>query len=242
MALSPAKFLIALVAVALCQGCLPAAAAPAIPTLTWGDTAAPYENRTGQDVTLYCPAPGTAAPTWGSDTYSSTSSVCTAAVHAGLITLEEGGAIAIRILRSEAVTGSDRNGIATGSLAATAVRFTFTNPRDFVADVLPTAYGDLPLHPIPWAATAAPNWRQPSPIEAYYCPTGEAQPVWGSGPYSQDSSLCTAAVHAGQITREGGPIVVERLSGQGFYSGSTANGVQTGERVGSEGSFRLLAP
>lgn len=218
----------------------PASAAPNIPTLTWSDRAIAYENRVGEDVTLYCPPSGTPSPTWGTDRYSSNSSVCSAAVHAGLITLEEGGAIAIRILPGDAVTGSDRNEISTSSRAATAASFTFTNPRDFVADLLPTAFGDLPLHPITWATTAASNWRQPSPLEAYFCPAGSAEPVWGSDSYSQDSSLCTAAVHAGQITLEGGPIVVQRLAGQGYYSGSTANGIRAGDRVGSSGSFRIL--
>ena len=221
---------------------LTAIAGPAIPTLTWSSTAMPYNARTGEDITLYCPAAGRPAPTWGSDTYSSSSSICTAAVHAGLITLEEGGAIAIHMMPEGTVVGRDQNGIATGNLSDTAATFTFTNPRDFVADLLPTAYGDLPLHPIPWTATAAPSWRQPAPIEAYFCPAGELEPVWGSGPYSQESSLCSAAVHSGQITAAGGPIVVERLPGQGFYSGSTANGVSAHDRVGGAGSFQVLAP
>ncbi|MGF1515651.1 MAG: LCCL domain-containing protein [Elainellaceae cyanobacterium] len=219
---------------------LPASAIPSIPTVTWSDTAVPYEDRVGEDVTLFCPPAGTPAPTWGSDRYSSTSSVCTAAVHAGLITLEEGGAIAIRITPGEAATGSDRNEISTASRGATAASFTFTNPRDFVADVLPTAFGDLPLHPITWSTTASPSWRQTSTLEAYHCPAGGVEPVWGSGAYSQDSSLCTAAVHAGQITLQGGPIVVQRLPGQGYYSGSVANGVRTGDRVGGSGSFRVV--
>lgn len=218
----------------------PAVADPSIPTVNWADTAIAYRSRIGEDITLYCPTDGVPAPTWGTDRYSSTSSMCTAAVHAGLITLEEGGAIAIRIMAGEAVTGSDRNEVTTLSRPAAAASFTFTNPRDFVADQLPTPFGDLPLHPITWATTAAPSWRQPSPIEAYFCPVGAAQPVWGTTVYSQDSSLCTAAVHAGLITLQGGPIVVQRLPGQGFYSGSAANGIRTGDRVGGSGSFRLM--
>ena len=219
---------------------LPAWAIPTIPTLSWSDTAIAYQNRIGEDITLYCPGPGTPAPTWGTDQYTTASSVCSAAVHAGLITLEDGGAIAIRMMPGAAAVASDRNGIVTSSHPATAGSFSFTNPRDFVADVLPTAFGELPLHPVTWATTAVSSWRQPSSIEAYYCPAGIDEPVWGNGVYSQESSLCSAAVHAGQITLTGGPIVVQRLPGQGFYAGSVANGIRTGDRASSGGSFRFL--
>ncbi|MGB3616230.1 MAG: LCCL domain-containing protein [Elainellaceae cyanobacterium] len=219
---------------------LPVLATPNIPTVAWSDTAIAYQTRIGEDITLYCPTSGTPTPTWGTDRYTADSSVCSAAVHAGLITLAEGGAIAIRMMPGDAAVASERNGIVTGSHSGTAASFTFTNPRDFVADVLPTTFGDLPLHPITWDTTAVSSWRQPSPIEAYYCPVGTAQPVWGNGVYSQESSLCSAAVHVGQITLSGGSIVVQRLPGQGFYAGSLSNGVRTGDRAGSGGSFRFL--
>jgi len=58
-------------------------------------------------------------------------------------------------------------------------------------------------------------------------------PVWGSGPYTGNSDLCTAARHAGVIGPEGGMVSVRTVAGQAGYQGSEANGVITRDR----GSF-----
>ena len=59
-------------------------------------------------------------------------------------------------------------------------------------------------------------------------PGGEAYAVWGTDIYTHDSSVCTAAVHAGLIDFEdGGAVVIELRSGEPSYVGSTANGVTT---------------
>ena len=50
--------------------------------------------------------------------------------------------------------------------------------------------------------------------------------VWGVGPYTDDSSVCTAAVHAGLITAaKGGTVTFDVTTGMDAYKGSTANGV-----------------
>lgn len=64
------------------------------------------------------------------------------------------------------------------------------------------------------------------------CPAGgEASgSVWGGneGRYTHDSSICTAAVHAGVITTErGGTVHVTVTEGLDSYESSTANGVTT---------------
>ncbi len=51
--------------------------------------------------------------------------------------------------------------------------------------------------------------------------------VWGTGPYTADSNICTAARHAGAIGPFGGVVRVTGLPGQASYGGSTANGVTT---------------
>lgn len=58
----------------------------------------------------------------------------------------------------------------------------------------------------------------------------------GSGPYTADSSICTAGVHAGLITiADGGTVVIEVAAGQESYEASDANGVSTSS-YGSYGS------
>jgi outer membrane protein OmpA-like peptidoglycan-associated protein len=61
------------------------------------------------------------------------------------------------------------------------------------------------------------------------CPeTGGAHlAVWGSGPYTADSAICSAALHAGAVTPRGGTVTLRPLPGQPRYVGSTRNAVQT---------------
>jgi hypothetical protein len=51
--------------------------------------------------------------------------------------------------------------------------------------------------------------------------------VWGIGPYTDDSRICRAAVHAGIISASGGTIEIQAEKGQSSYEGSSRNGVTT---------------
>lgn len=62
---------------------------------------------------------------------------------------------------------------------------------------------------------------------AYRCPAGgSAGSVWGTDLYTHDSSICTAAVHAGRITlAAGGDVVIRMQAGASSYAASTRNGI-----------------
>ncbi len=64
--------------------------------------------------------------------------------------------------------------------------------------------------------------------------------VWGSGTYTDDSSVCAAAVHDGRITTAGGDFTIETRDGLTAYTGSTANGVTTEEYGEWNRSFVFL--
>lgn len=54
--------------------------------------------------------------------------------------------------------------------------------------------------------------------------------IWGSGPYTADSSLCIAAAHAGAITdAQGGTFQVQFDQGQPAYRGSVQNNVKSSD-------------
>ncbi len=53
--------------------------------------------------------------------------------------------------------------------------------------------------------------------------------VWGTDFYTDDSGLCRAALHAGVISSQGGPITVNRTTGRSLYVGSIRNGVQSAD-------------
>lgn len=93
----------------------PATGTPA----TWATTATAQRGRNGQQFTFTCPPKGSARTAWGTDIYTDDSSICTAAVHAGLITFPAGGAVTIEIRPGERLYGgTSRNGVTTSSYSA----------------------------------------------------------------------------------------------------------------------------
>ena len=77
----------------------------------------------------------------------------------------------------------------------------------------------------------------------FRCPPGKPLPsrVAGSGPYTDDSSICTAAVHAGVIrAKSGGEVSIEIRPGQASYAGSERNYIKSGDYPAWSGSFVVL--
>jgi hypothetical protein len=73
-------------------------------------------GKNGQRFTFICPANGTLRSAWGTDVYTDDSSIATAAVHSGLITVSQGGTVTIEIRPGQAsYTGSTRNGVTSGT-------------------------------------------------------------------------------------------------------------------------------
>lgn len=91
-----------------------------------------------------------------------------------------------------------------------------------------------------WTRNATPYRGDDGKRVAYLCPPdGELNGVWGTDVYTDDSSVCSAAVHAGLINQvEGGRVVIEIAEGEDSYEGSEANEV-TSQDYGDpwEGSF-----
>ncbi|MDG2001912.1 MAG: LCCL domain-containing protein, partial [Novosphingobium sp.] len=51
--------------------------------------------------------------------------------------------------------------------------------------------------------------------------------VWGTGTYTDDSSICRAALHAGMISNRGGQVTFSVMGGLASYRGSNRNGVSS---------------
>lgn len=80
--------------------------------MLWAMNATTFRGMDGMEFDYACPGPGVEASVWGTDVYTDDSSVCTAGVHVGVITLATGGTVRIRILAGrDMYTGSERNGI-----------------------------------------------------------------------------------------------------------------------------------
>jgi hypothetical protein len=80
--------------------------------IAWDTTPSAFKGEEGQIYTFRCPEMGSAQTIYGSDIYTDYSSICTAAVHAGLISLARGGVVTIEFRPGRSIYGSTtRHGI-----------------------------------------------------------------------------------------------------------------------------------
>ncbi len=79
----------------------------------------------------------------------------------------------------------------------------------------------------------------------FRCSPGKPEPslVTGNGVYTDASSICAAAVHAGAIdSRRGGVVKIQILPGKATYAGSTQNFLRSQDYMHSwGGSFAVLS-
>jgi hypothetical protein len=208
---------------------------PAAVTVPWNANAVQYRGRNGAVVSLHCPSGGSKATVWGTDLYSDDSSVCTAALHAGRVTLAAGGTVQIAIAPgAPSYQGSVRNDVTTSNYGAFPGSFTIVGgpAPGLVATALPTA----PVNP--WSENASRyRGRNAEAVVVQCAAGGTPATVWGTDVYTDDSSVCTAALHAGRITTAGGPVTIYPRAGQSAYRGTARNGVTTHDFATFPGSF-----
>jgi hypothetical protein len=109
-------------------------------------------------------------------------------------------------------------------------------------------------HRAPAASPPVLDWRT-SPLDLdlrgmngqiyrFSCPPGKPAPasVTGSGIYTDASSICAAAAHAGAIDpKRGGVVVIQILPGQDVYRGTTQNFIRSdGYAQSWGGGFAVL--
>ncbi|MCZ7629115.1 MAG: LCCL domain-containing protein [Microthrixaceae bacterium] len=81
---------------------------------------------------------------------------------------------------------------------------------------------------IAWDRAANFYANEEGPFTVTCMADGTPGSVWGTGPFTADSSICTAALFAGEITaEEGGEVTFELSEGLDSYEGGEANGVTT---------------
>lgn len=170
---------------------------------------------------------------WGTDYYTDDSSICTAAIHAGVIT-NSGGAVTIQFYRGlGAYFDSERNGVTTNSYGTWGRSFTFYGLQ----------FTDPVTDGIGWGTNAVAHRNDTGATFTYTCPDdGTVGAVWGTDVYTDDSSICTAAVHAGLISFEnGGSVTIQMLEGKPEYEGTERNGVTTYSYGNWHGSYQFVS-
>ena len=189
-----------------------------------------------------CPPGGGQSSIWGTGTYTSDSSICVAAVHTGAFSLADGGAVVVESAPGlDQYIGSLRNGVSSLQYPAWQLSFRFPDISPVAPDTLPDGrvvhdlQGDWLTEANMVAATTV------GVIRMTCSPGGAGGSVWGTDIYTDDSSICEAAVHAGEIRRaEGGVVHFERLGTQPSFQGSERNGVSTLSYPTWPGSFRFV--
>jgi hypothetical protein len=198
----------------------------------WNANADTFRGQNGLKVVYKCPAGGTLGSVYGTGIYTDDSRVCSAAVHAGLITLAAGGKVTIKILPGRpSYLGSTRHGVTSSSYAAWTGSYSFY--------VAPKVTGPILDGGRTWKATAAAYQGKIGSRYRYSCPpAGKLGPVRGTKVYAASSSVCSAAVHAGQISvTQGGNVVILMQAGRPSYSGTVKNGVTSQAAGASKASF-----
>lgn len=211
-------------------------AAPGATTIAWNNNATSVQSHFEQTFSYYCPAAGTTQTIWGTDYYTSDSSICTAAVHRGLITVADGGNVQIKLKPGRRFyIGSIRNGVTSTSY------YSYDYSYVFVVSGMEAVTGETPV--IPWTENANSYAAQIGTTFPFSCPAGgPLSGVKGTDIYTTNSSICSAAVHAGKISlASGGSCTIQMTPGEASYTGSTRNGV-TSDSFGVSGNSFIFVP
>jgi hypothetical protein len=191
--------------------------------IKWSESGSDLAGKVDQDFTFMCEPNGTVGSVWGTDFYTLGSSICSAAVHAGIINARDGGKIRIRVRAGEKFyNGTTRHGVTSLRYGSYEGSFTFLNSAG--SPIISEQIQNLN-----WDETAFRLQGKLDQDFTYNCESnGTVGSVWGTDLYSLGSSICSAAVHAGIINaKEGGKVQIRIRPGQDFYNGTSRNGVKS---------------
>lgn len=201
---------------------------------SWGIQANELNGKPGQRFTISFPPGAPGSRLWGTDLYTADCSIATAAVHSGLISPQRGGTVTIELRPgTDSYRGSTRNGVTSADWGSYGLSFVFISGNQNNYNPPPNVIQGT------WATQASEYRGRNGQRFTFYFPPGTlSSRLWGTELYTDDSSIATAAVHAGLITaRDGGTVTIEIRAGASSYRGSTRNGVTSNNWGGFEGSF-----
>ena len=190
-----------------------------------------------------CPSGCTSGSVWGTDLYTDDSAVCAALVHAGVLQPAGGKAAITFVAGQTTYLGSARNGVGSSSYGKWGRSF-YGQPLDAAGK--PTGPAPVPLDDstarlactdsaLELAGVNGTAWHVICPSD---CGTSEGS-VWGSSPFTADSSVCRAAVFSGLV--KGDEVDVKLTFGgkQPSFKAGTANGVTTNDFGPYEKTYTL---
>ena len=180
-------------------------------------------------VSLYCRVTGSSSGrVWGTDVYTSDSSLNAAAVHAGIVQPGQTAIVRITMMgQRQSFAGSTRNGVTSNSYGSYGASYTISpGPSD--AQV-------VYMIPNPGRPDQIPG-VMPGQSYVVWVLGQTSGTVWGTDIYTSDSPLAVAAVHAGILKAgEASHVIVHILAGQNSYTGTSRNDITSA----SYGSFGM---
>jgi hypothetical protein len=181
------------------------------------------------------------AAIWGTDVYAGGSPVCVAAIHAGMIA-ERGGEFTLVIEGGRpAFRGSKRNGVQSRDWSADRSSYRFEGPPRVVA-AAPAAHAPVIIE-AGCTFHGDEIHGEVGSIHRVSCPAGcvnDHERIWGSDPYTGDTPVCVAAIHAGLTSDQaGGMVTIIVDDGKPAYRGSKRNGLQSNDHDAHPTSFRF---
>lgn len=190
----------------------------------------------GSEEVLTCTCPsGGGGSVWGSDVYTADSDVCRAAQHAGMAS-RSGGTVTLRMMPGQPrYPGTTRNSVTSTNYGEYRASYRFEGERVAGAQAPPAPGSELCPDEMSAYAGSDEVLRCACPAQA----VARDAAVWGSDTYTADSATCRAALHAGMVGRQGGPVVLRMGPGLPRYPGSTRNGVTTTNYGEYGASFRF---
>lgn len=196
----------------------------------------------GEALVCACPANDSAGPVYGTGRYTRDSKICTAALHAGAIT-PAGGDVQV-YLGGECADfkSSTQNGVTSSNWTAYPGTFAFSFPMPacgLASTMAPPADG------VTWCPENASGIAS-TPPEGLTCACAAGVhlggAVYGSNRYTDDSKICTAAVHAGVLdAAAGGNVTLFLGEGCAAYEGTVAHGVTSNAWSTYPRSFGFVA-
>ncbi|XP_064169624.1 cysteine-rich secretory protein LCCL domain-containing 2 [Anguilla rostrata] len=173
---------------------------------------------------------------WGTAFYDVQSSICRAAIHYGVID-NNGGLVDItRKERLPFFIKATKNGIESLSKFKPGNAFVVAKMEERTVDCYATVAEICPFE--------KPSVNCPRVLCPDDCKNQPSlwAPVVGNVFYSDSSSICRAAIHAGVIKASGGYVDVLALDKKKGYVGTLKNGIQSESKSSPEGgSFRVFA-
>jgi len=161
---------------------------------------------------------------WGTEIYTDDSRLSLAAVHSGSLQIGEYGIVEVTVLPGQDhYTGSAQNGVTSEDYGAWHGSYSLRRvSEETIIGIGQKDPGDL-----------TPYRERTGAVLRFSVTGSDWGSVWGTGVYTDDSTLAMVCVHAGLLRiGETGLIEVTLLPGLEEYEGSTQNGI-TSQSYGS---------